>query len=587
MATRPIPVIPPIEGAWIRRLLRRNLEGTDAASSYFEVDGQSIGEKNPKWLNNDYVKFIRFAQWRIERTGEGLLGFVTSNSYLDSPTFRGMRQSLMKTFDEIYILDLHGNLNKGERVPDGGRDENVFDIKEGVAIGLFVKRSHAGGKYARVFRGNLWGKREAGPNGGKYNWLATHDVKSTAWMELAPKPPHYLFESIDETNLDEYEKGWKLTDIFPVNSVGIVTARDKFTIQLTSYDLKRVVDDFIARDAENARDVFALGKDSNDWKVASAQRDICDHPDASRFITPVLYRPFDTRFTWYTGRSGDFICRPRPNVMRHMLTGTNLGLVSCRQQSQSDRMWGLCGVTRKIIESCAISNKTREINYLFPLYNTYPESGWEGFDNERKPNLNPHFIKTMCAALGLDFVAAGTNDLSATFGPEDVLYYIYAVFHSLEYRRRYADFLKSDFPRIPLTSNRTLFAKLVNLDQDLASLHLMETKGTDLPTFPSQGGDRVDKVRYVPPSSKMEQGRVWINSEQYFEGVESATWSFTIGGYRPAEKWLKDRKNRILSFDDVTHYCCICAALTETRRIMIRIDEVIENYCGWPLDKAK
>ncbi len=567
-------------GAWIVGLLRGR-DGTDGTGSYFHVDGEPLGEKNPKWLNDDYVKFIRFAQWRIERTGEGVLGFVTNHSWLDGPTFRGMRRSLMETFDEIRLLDLHGNAKRKESAPDGGKDENVFDIQQGVAVGLFVKRADAGGGPARVFHADLWGEREAGPDGGKYGWLAANDVETTAWSELAPKPPLYLFVPRDEALGEEYERYTALTGIFPVNSVGIVTARDELTIQWTAEDVRRIAADFVSRDAGDARKVFSLGGDSNDWKIADAQRDVLDHPESDRHIAPVLYRPFDIRFTYYTGRAGGFICRPRSNVMRHMLAGPNLGIVSCRQQSQAGVEWGHCGVTRSMIESCAISNKTREINYLFPLY-IYPDGGMEDVREEREPNLDPGFVEEARAVLGLDFLPEGAGDLAASFGPEDLLRYVYAVLHSPQYRRRYAGFLKSDFPRVPMTGDRALFAALVALGRRLAALHLMEADGEDAPAFPRAGPNRVERVRYAPPDDG-PPGRVWINRDQYFEGVAPETWAFAVGGYRPAEKWLRDRKGRVLSFDDIAHYRRVCAALADTPRIMARIDRTIDASGGWPL----
>ena len=562
------------KGAWIRGLLR----GEDRATgSYFHIDGRPLGERNPKWLNDDYVKFIRFAQWRIERTGEGVLGFVTNHAWIDNPTFRGMRRSLMDAFDEIYLLDLHGNAKKKERAPDGGKDENVFDIQQGVAVSLFVKRKDAGDAPAWVFHADLWGAREAGSDGGKYGWLAANDVETTTWAELAPKPPLFLFVPRDEERAEEYEAGRKLADIFPVNSVGIVTARDRLAIQWTADDMRRVAEDFASRETEDARAFYQLGKDVRDWKVTDAQQDILAHPEAGVRPVPILYRPFDVRFTCWTGRSRGFICRPRPEVMRHMLAGRNLGLISCRQQSQAGVEWGYCGITRLIMESSAISNKTREINNLFPLY-VYAEKA----PKARAPNIAREFIGAAESALGLDFVSDGAGDLEATFGPEDVFHYVYATLHSPEYRRRYADFLKSDFPRVPLTGDRTLFASLAALGGRLAALHLMEEEGEDAPAFPCPGDNRVEKVRYVPPSADAP-GRARINDAQYFEGVSPETWAFAVGGYRPAEKWLKDRKNRVLSFEDVQRYRRICAALAETPRVMARIDEAIAARGGWPL----
>lgn len=569
------------KGEWIRDLLHGiDKDDQTTTGNYFKVDGQPLGERNPKWLNDDYVKFIRFAQWRIDQTGEGVLGFVTNHSYLDSPTFRGMRQSLMATFDEIHVLDLHGNAKRKEHTPDGGKDENVFDIQQGVAIGLFVKYAKGNKQPAQVFHADLWGEREAGPHGGKYGWLAANDVATTRWAELSPKSPFYLFVPRNEALAEEYESGWKLTGIFPVHSVGLVTARDGLAIQWTSEDMRKTAADFVSRGVEEARNAYGLGGDVRDWKVSWAQEDVRSHPDSDKYVKPVLYRPFDTRFTYYTGESRGFICMPRPKVMRHMMAGPNLGLATTRSTEIAEG-WEHVFISKNLIQHHTVSLK--EVNYLFPLY-VYPPRSSESEDNpfRREPNINPDFITTLSAAIGLAFIPDGAGNLETTFGPEDISRYIYAILHSPEYRRRYADFLKSDFPRIPLINDRTLFTRLTALGKQLAALHLMETEGENTPTFPAVGSNRMEKVRYAPPNDGLP-GRVWINRDQYFEGVAPATWTFAIGGYRPAEKWLKDRKDRVLSFDDIIHYRRICAALAETPGIMTRIDESITLHGGWPL----
>ena len=265
------------KGQWIRDLLRGK-DGIDTTGSYFQVDGLRLDERNPKWLNDDYVKFIRYAQRRIERTGEGVLGFVTNHSYLDNPTFRGMRQSLMDTFDEIYVLDLHGNSKKKERAPDGGEDENVFDTQQGVAIGLFVKRTNGNDGPACVYHADLWGERETGPENGKYGWLVANDVRTTKWRELPSKSPRYLFIPRDDTLAAEYEAGWSMRKVFDINSVGIVTARDGLTISWTPEEIKQVAATFADLSQVDARGRFNLGRDAQDWKVQWAQEDIPEAP---------------------------------------------------------------------------------------------------------------------------------------------------------------------------------------------------------------------------------------------------------------------------------------------------------------------
>ena len=561
------------KGKWISDLLRGRV--ADDPHSYFSVDGEPLDERNSKWLNDDYVKFIRFAQWRINQTGEGVLGFVTNHSYLDNPTFRGMRQSLLETFDEIWLLDLHGNSKRKERSPDGSRDQNVFDIQQGVAIGIFVKTSGDSEGYATVRHADLWGDRGDAATG-KYAWLAEHDINSTPWQECAPQAPDYLFVPRDYALLAEYEASWKLTDIAPVNSVGIVTARDKIAIQWSDADMRRVAADFVDLPEAVAREKYNLGRDSQDWTVAAAQDDIRTHDDAGRHIKPVVYRPFDTRSTYFTGIAGGFVCRPRTDVMRHMLDGPNMGLITTRQtRDPFDILASRSAIGHKSLAAF-------DINYLFPLY-LYPAD-----DNAlslgvagRSPNLAPEFVAAVAERAAMQFVPDGQGNLKSAFGPEDVFHYIYSVLHSPQYRRRYADFLRSDFPRIPVPADHAQFAQLAQIGARLTSLHLMAAHGDELPAFTIDGSGEVESVRYSEPSEDTP-GRVWINRDQHFEGVSPQTWQFTIGGYQPAKKWLQDRKGRALDFEAIQTYQRICAALAETPRLMQQIDDIIEAHGGWP-----
>ena len=566
------------KGKWIGDLLRGRVAGD--RQSYFSVDGEPLDERNLKWLNDDYVKFIRFAQWRISRTGEGVLGFVTNHSYLDNPTFRGMRKSLLETFDEIWLLDMHGNSKRNERSPDGSRDQNVFDIQQGVAIGIFVKTSGGSENFATVRHADCWGDR-GDAKSGKYAWLAAHAIDNTPWRKIAPQAPDYFFVPRDYALLKEYQAGSKLTDIAPVNSVGIVTARDKIAIQWSDADMRRVAADFVDLDETVARQKYNLGDDSQDWSVTAAQNDIQAHADAGEHVKQILYRPFDTRVTYFTGTAGGFICRPRTDVMRHMVTGPNIGLCVGRAGNVigSDE-WDIAMATDVPTD---FNLFRRGGNCLFPLY-LYPTDD-NALDLDvagRTPNLSSQFVDNLSAAVGLRFISVGQGDLESEFGPEDVFHYIYAVLHSLEYRRRYADFLRSDFPRIPVPTDRALFAQLAQIGARLTSLHLMTSHGDNLPAFAIEGSGEIKTIRYSEPSSDTP-GRVWINRKQHFEGVESQTWQFTIGGYHPAEKWLKDRKGRVLDFDDIQTYQRICAALAETPRIMQEIDDTIEAHGEWPI----
>ena len=587
-------------GEWVTGLLHGD-DGRSGkkAGNYFEVDGKPLGERNPKWLNDDYVKFMRFAQWRIELTGYGILAFITNHGYLDNPTFRGMRQCLMQSFDEIYVLDLHGNAKKKERAPDGTKDENVFDIQQGVAIGIFVKRQRKAdeSQIKNIHHTHLWGPREVYEKtfqgqrlaGGKYYWLAENDVTTTEWTKLTPQSPFYLFVPQDIDLRAEYEQGWSVTNILLTHSVGIVTARDALTIHWNRDEAWKIMTDFVSLPTEDARIKYELGKDVKDWKVVWAQEDLKKSGPTKDNVTPVLYRPFDVRYTCYTGNPKGFHCRPRSHVMRHMLTGENLALITSRLTK--GETFKHVQATRNIVEVICMSPNTSNNGFVFPLY-LYPEPNKKGlFDTHfssntpggRRPNLEPAFITDVSNKLNMQFIPDGKGDLQQTFGPEDIFDYMYAIFHSPTYRERYAEFLKIDFPRLPLTSNTDLFREVCKPGERLVGLHLMEKFGKGLSRYPVKGNNMVEKVEYLEPRDQPEQGRVYINKVQYFEGVPPEVWNFHVGGYQVCQKWLKDRKGRVLSFEDIQHYQRIVAALGETIELMEKIDEVIEEHGGWPI----
>jgi hypothetical protein len=518
---------------------------TEEIKAYKMVDGKPLGEKNPKWLQDDYVKFIRFAQWKIDEAGEGMVGMITNHSYLDNPTFRGMRRSLMTSFNEIHLLDLHGNSLKKERCPDGSEDKNVFDIRQGVAIALFVKRKGQTG--CRVFHADLWGKREK-----KYEWLEGNDLDSTKWSELSPSSEAYLYIPRDERLARRYERYPRITDIFPVNSVGVVTARDALTIRKTPEEVWNTVQRFARMEPELARQAYDLGKDARDWKVELAQKDLRDSgPEGSgpvrKKIVPILYRPFDTRFTYYTGKSRGFICMPRPEVMQHMLK-RNLGLV-LPKRVEIKGGWQHVLVSGSIVEHVTVSLKT--IDYLFPLYLG------SNLGEELFPNLGKMVMQGLTSAYG------------SVPGPEKILGYVYGLLFAESYRKRYGEFLRADFPRIPFAKGKALFLKIAALGEGLIGLHLLTSPELDRPIARFQGGGdtRVEKVSYDAGANAVR-----INPGSFFEGVPAEVWEYQVGGYQVCDKWLKDRKGEILTLDEIKHYCRVVTALAKTIEIQQDLD---------------
>ncbi len=555
------------KGKWISDLMkeyRRGVAGLDKP-------GQA------KWLSDDYVKFIRFAQWRISRTGEGVLGFVTNHSYLDNPTFRGMRKSLLETFDEIWLLDLHGNSKRKERSPDGGRDQNVFDIQQGVAIGIFVKHGDSESEIARVHHADLWGCR-GDTKSGKYAWLAENSLQTTDWNQLTPRGPDWFFKPRDYELAAEYETAWSIPSVFCRNgdpAPGIVTTHDQFAVSWNTEEATNKIEKFLeTKTEEDARQLWRLCT-QNQWSYKRAKRELAKDIWRTK-IKRLLYRPFDSRVTVFDRNVAVHL---RERVMFHMLAGSNLGLSTNRSVAIASG-WNHAFVSSSLIQHHTSSNL--DVNYLFPLY-LYPREE-DGFRRDlpvRSPNLAEGFIDAVTARVEMRFAPDEQGNLTSTFGPEDVFGYIYAVLHSPQYRRRYADFLRSDFPRIPVPSSHSLFTQLAQIGARLTSLHLMTTYGDQMPVFPIDGSREVKQVSYSE-SSNDTCGRVWINRDQYFEGVSPQAWEFTIGGYQPAKKWLTDRKGRTLEFTDIQTYQRICSALTETPRVMQQIDDVIESHGGWP-----
>jgi Type ISP C-terminal specificity domain/N-6 DNA Methylase len=559
---------------------------------YHKADGQPLGERTPKWLQDDYVKFIRWGQWRIERTGAGILAFITNHGYLDNPTFRGMRQSLMSLFTDIYVLNLHGNSKKKERCPDGSPDQNVFDIQQGVTLGIFVKEA---GKASptRVLHADLWGLREK-----KYDYLIEMDVERTSWEQLSPKSPEYLFVPQDSGLAAEYEQGWSITRTFRLYGAGMTTARDHVVIDFERKPLLGRATLF--RDSKDSdADLCAkLGiPEKKGWNIKNARKLIQGAKDLSKHVRPVLYRPFDGRLIFYHDA---LVWRTVKRVMGQMIGRQNVGLLATRQTRDK---WDVFA-TRLPVTHKSLS--AYDITSLFPLYLSQHPNGHKQGQGELpaavagRANLESAFVAELETRLGLTFSANHRGDLRKAFGPEDVFNYIYAIFHSPAYRMRYVGFLKSGFPRVPLTSDVSQFRSLCGLGSELVALHLLESPKLEKPItrYPVKGPDLVDKgfPKYVAPSEPepgggkpVKEGRVYINkgeperkiAGQHFEGVAPQVWNFHIGGYQVCEKWLKDRRGRTLTYDDQLHYCKIVAALSETIRLMAEIDAAIPK---WPIE---
>ncbi|MBH5323495.1 type ISP restriction/modification enzyme [Aurantiacibacter sediminis] len=581
---------------------------------------QRLQERNPKWINDDYVKFIRMSEDLIAKNPSGgVLGFITNHGYLDNPTFRGMRWHLLKTFDKIWVLDLHGNAKKKEVSPDGSPDKNVFDIQQGVALIVAVRKGEGSDELAEVFHGDLWGSRET-----KYSVLR-NALRATETARLESREPDFPLEPRDYEKLATIEKWPTLDALLSTNSMGVMTKRDTITICDTPIEVSNKVEDFRTLDRKALEEKYVGIHDARDWHLQGIKANIAKH--GTDHIRPIMYRPFDYRFTYYTDFSRGFLAYPVFEVGKHMLK-RNFCLTTIRKADVLQD-WTHSLILDGIMVHHALSMK--EGNYIFPLY-LYPDDTTDQADalapTQRTVNFDPKLYAAICEAAGIEPAdqAGPEDDFRKATGdarPSEVKVfdYIYGVLHSPDYRETFAEFLKIDFPRIPYPASPEVFRHVSEKGEALRRLHLMEPAAIGETAYPFMGECEDEAERNVvasgypkftpsplageggapdgaegvgtdaeasagaadpspnplPQGERAIVGRVHINKHQYFDGVPEIAWKFHIGGYQPAQKWLKDRKGRELSFADFQHYQRIVKILIETDRIMREIELPLEG----------
>jgi predicted helicase len=521
---------------------------------------KELNERNINPLSDDYIKFIRFGQHFIDKNGSGILAYISNNSFLDGLIHREMRKNLLESFDKIYIVDLHGNAKRNELTIDGTVDQNVFDIMAGVSINIFIKT----GKKKKNELGDLYSYDLLGKREFKYDFLNENHFKNIEFNKLDFAVPNYFFVYKNFDNIEDYHKGFAIQDFFILNANGMKTERDIITLHFSQIELSKVKNDLLNFNAEEFRQNYDKKPDGRDWKISTAKSDLLNNKPV---ITKVLYRPFDTRFTYYTGKSKGFHSYPRHSLNQHLIKDNKILLLS-RQQSSTGFYHSF--ISKEMIESCSISSKTKETTYGFPLYVYTENNGQQTITQttERTPNLNKEVVKEIAEKASLKFTTE-KETTKDTFAPIDILDYIYAVLHSPSYREKYKEFLKIDFPRVPYPKGQQTFWSLVKLGSEIRQIHLLESSVVEkyITQYPIDGNNIVTKPKYI-------DGNVYINETQYFANVPKIAWEFYIGGYQPAQKWLKDRKDRKLEFDDILHYQKIIVALNETDRLMKEIDKV-------------
>jgi hypothetical protein len=547
---------------------------TGLIDAYRFVDGQPLEEKKV-WLKNDYVKFLRLAQLTVDTSGRGIVGMITDHSYLDSPTFRGLRNNLVRSFPSLRFLNLHGNSKRRENNPAGGVDENVFDITQGVVIGLFAR---TGATDTSASYADTWGSRQD-----KYQSLASSSATNSKWVPIAPKPTFYLFADVSAFASEEYGAGWFITDVFVLGSNGVQTSRDSLVLAASRKELTERFE-WIRSSSVPDAEIFRICEieDKSFWQLGGARRALKADPNWSNRVTGYAYRPFDNSWLY---ASPDFVHRLRREVMQHM-EHPNIALCVGRAGLVVDGSWNLVFATNTV---CDHNLFYRGSSLNCPLYR-YDEDELvakaKPAGHNRSHNIGHRFSAELARSLKLGFNRQ--ENLPAGLSPEDIFHYAYAVFHSPGYRSRYAEFLKIDFPRLPLTGNLELFRALARLGGELTTLHLLESPKLNQPITEFIGKSKEvtrigwsDNTVWIEAPAK-KKDVVQARGTSGFQGVPEAVWNFHIGGYQVCEKWLKDRKGRTLTDEDIAHYHKIVISLSETIRLMAEIDQVIESHGGWP-----
>lgn len=504
-------------------------------------------ERNIQPLSDDYIKFIRFAHWKIEQGGRGIFAYISNNSFLSGLIHRGMRRKLLESFDEIYILNLHGNANIGETCPDGSKDENVFDIRQGVGISIFVKLPEKA-KDKKIYYYDLYGLRKD-----KGIILSQNNIKSLKWEALQLKPKNFFFTIKDSTK-EEYYYFWSIIKIFNKYSSGVKSHRDHFIL---GFDQKELFNNIKTFKNENLSitDVshkFKL-RNTRDWNIKEARKKLkIDKND----IIIYDYRPFDKRFIYYNKTLIDRGCS-RFEIMKNLFKA-NLALCTLKS-TQIKKAFTNVFITKNISDIHFASDQS----YVFPLYLYNKEKGlFKENDNLRKSNLKPEF---------LDALELCYEEMPS---PEQIMFYCYGILHSQAYRKDYEDFLRIDFPRVPFTRDYKYFQQIATVGEELGRLHLLESPLLDKieSEYPISGNHLVEKPNYDE-----KKQRLYINEREYFGKVPPDVWEFMIGGYQVLRQYLKYRKGRNLSYDEINHLLKVITAIKHTIRIMPQCDKLFKK----------
>ncbi len=623
-------------GEWISQLLKGNniyaKAKTDKQANYFEIDGKQIKERNSKWLQDDYVKFIRFAQHKIDQAGQGVVGIITNHSFLNNPTFRGMRQSLMQSFDIMYFIDLHGNSKKKEIAPNGKPDKNVFDIQQGVAISILVKKPDT---EKQIYYSDFWGTRKE-----KFEQCLNNDLQTIEWKKIEPSKPFYIFKPQNKELKDKYLKFWNIKNIFKISGVGITSSHDNFVMANNKTELLKRFENF--KTSKNETDYLHKKfnvKKKKGWEILKGWNNLQKENDLSKFIETIAYRPFDSKYIFYEDK---LVWRTVRKIMKHFDNKENIAINVPRQIFGSVK-YNHVFVTNEISDinllqtangqaifplylysynTAVFSNKEKAKKIIAELEKDFLEASreykklLENEDKNRKEldelaqeeydtliEEKEAIVKTTRQKHEIARKQAPKDDFEKvenftkefrnfidtkynnTYSPEEIVGYIYAILHSEIFRNTYAEFLKIDYPHIPFIDNKEKFEKLSKIGWKFMQIHLQNEipenkKYNDLGSYIGSGNNLVLKPEY---KTNTDNKRLYINKTQYFDKVSEEIYNFHIGGYQVLNKYLKDRKNKILELDDIENIENIIKIISYTTEQKNVIDKLLTKVFAFIL----
>lgn len=517
-------------------------------------------------LDDDYIKFIRYAQFLVERTGNGIVAYVTNNSFMDGITHRQMRKCLISAFDRIYILNLHGDTKKKETSPGESKDKNVFDIRQGVAIVIFVRTASRNLKKAKlnpeIKYFDLWGSRQI-----KYEFLDHKSIEDIPWTKLSPGAPNYFLVPKNFESKNEYDQGIPLDEVFKVKNSGVKTDRDLLFIDFEREILIEKIKILLSGDIPNTFQKKYRVENSGSYKILRAIKEKCY---CERFVSRIMYKPFDVRWIYY---DPTIISRPGQKVTKHLLGKDNIALIANRQFVGES--FSHVFVTKHLASHGMLYLGNRGQDYAFPLF-------LYSANDERESNFSDSFLTNIESAIKKKIKPSCGGKSSHEITEWDLFDYIYAILHSSVYRKKYVEELKIGFPKIPLPVSAKWFDAMAVMGKELRILHLGEGKlDNNHVGFPISGSCRVGKIgKKSFENDASSGGKVWINEDQYFSGVDVATWTFKVGGYCTVQEWLKHRENTTLTTEDIENYIKMVNTIYATRLIINKIDKLYKEETG-------